>query len=64
MYLIFHVTSHDHVIERAREFVGGSTFSYVTTLISLVTLSIVMAEIKLFNSHVTCREHVLKALVK
>ena len=63
MYLIFHVTSHDHVTERAWEFVVGSTFSYVTTLISLVALSIVMVEIWLFNSHMTCRENVLKAHV-
>ena len=45
MYLICHVTSHDHFIERACEFIGGNSLCYVTTLISLVTISIVMVVI-------------------
>ena len=45
MYLICHVTSHDHLIERACEFIGGNSLCYVTTLISLVTISIVMVVI-------------------
>ena len=45
MYLICHVTLHDHLIERACEFIGGNSLCYVTTLISLVTISIVMVVI-------------------
>ena len=44
MYLICHVTSHDHLIERTCEFMGRISLCYVTTLISLVTMSIVMVE--------------------
>ena len=45
MYLICHVNSHDHHIERAYKFMVGSCLCYVTTVINLVTISIVMLEI-------------------
>ena len=41
MYLICYVTSHDHFIQRACEFIGGNSLCYVTTLISLVNGGIV-----------------------
>ena len=44
MYLICHVTSHDHLIERAYKCMGGSSLCYDTTLISLATISIVMVD--------------------
>ena len=45
MYLICHVASLDHLIVRACEFIGGKSLCYITTLISLVTISIAMVEI-------------------
>ena len=48
MYLIYHVTSHGHLIERAYKFFGGNSLCYVTTLISLVAITIVMVEIQCF----------------
>ena len=45
MYLICHVTSHDHLIERTCELMGRNSLCYVNMLISLVTISIVMVEI-------------------
>ena len=45
IYLVCHVTSHEHLIERAYEFMGGNSICYVTTLISLVAISIEMVEI-------------------
>ena len=45
MYLICHVTSHDHLIERGCEFMGKNSLCYVTTLISLVTVSTLMVEL-------------------
>ena len=45
MYLICHVTSQDHLIERSYEIMVDSSLCYVTMLISLVTISIVMVEI-------------------
>ena len=49
MYLISDVTSHDNLIERTCEFTGRSSLYYVTMLISLVTISIVMVEINVFD---------------
>ena len=48
MYLIYHVTSHDHLIERSCEFMTQSSLWYVTAVISLVTISIVISEILYF----------------
>ena len=45
MYLIYHATSHDHLIKEPWEILGGSSLQYVTTLISLVTINIVIVEI-------------------
>ena len=45
MYLICHVTSDDHLIERACKRMGGNSLCYVTTPISLATISTVMVEI-------------------
>ena len=44
MDLICHVTSHDHLIEGSCAFVGDSSFQYVTTLTSLVTIGTVILE--------------------
>ena len=41
-YLICHVTLQDHSIEGLRGFLGVSSLSYVTALISLVTVTIVI----------------------
>ena len=41
MYLIYHLTLHDHLIEGSCEFMGG----YVTSLISLVTKSTVIVKL-------------------
>ena len=38
MYLLCHVTSQDHVIKGLYYFIGGSSFWYVNTLPSLVTI--------------------------
>ena len=65
MYLVCHVTSHDHLIERAYKFMGGSSLGYVTGLISLVlvTMSNVVVEISCYLiCHVTSHEHMLKEL--
>ena len=61
MYLICHVTSDDHLIERACKLMGGNSLCYVTTPISLATISIVMVDMFLF-CHVTSREHMFKGL--
>ena len=45
MYLIFHVTLHDHLIEESSEFIDGWALWYDTTLISLVTITIVIVKI-------------------
>ena len=45
MYLICQVASRDHLIEKACVFMGGNSLSYLTTLVSLVTICIVMIEI-------------------
>ena len=45
MDVICHMTSHDHLIEKACEFTGGNYLSYMTTLISLLNISIRMMEI-------------------
>ena len=45
MYLICHVTSHDHVIEGSCEFMGGNSLWYIINLRGLVTISIVIVEI-------------------
>ena len=51
MYLICHLTSHDHVIddhliEGSCKFTGGSSLRYVTTLITLVTVRIVKLTVR------------------
>ena len=45
MDVICHMTSHDHLIEKACEFTGGNYLSYITTLISLLNIIIRMMEI-------------------
>ena len=45
MYLICHVTSHDHPTEGSCKFIGGSLLRYVINLISLATKGIVIVEI-------------------
>ena len=45
MLLICHVSSYDHLIQGSYEFMGGSFMQYVTTLISIVTISTVTVEI-------------------
>ena len=45
MYLICHVTSHDHPIESSWKIVSGGSLCYVATLINLVTIVIVMMKI-------------------
>ena len=45
MYLIYHVTTLDHPIERSSKCLGGSTLCYLTMLKNLVTISILMVEI-------------------
>ena len=42
MYLIHHVMSHDHLIERSCKFMDGSSLCYVITMISLVTTVIAL----------------------
>ena len=59
MFLICHMTSPDHLIERACEFMGGNSLCYVTTLISLVTIGIVMVEMFLI-CHIISLEHMFK----
>ena len=54
MYLICHVTTHEHLIDGSCKFTGGSSLRYVT-LISLVTISIVSVEIIILICHVTSR---------
>ena len=61
MFLICHMTSPDHLIERACEFMGGNSLCYVTTLISLVTIGIVMVEMFLI-CHIISLEHMFKWL--
>ena len=45
MYLTFHVTLRDHLIQRVFEFMSGGSLYYVTALISLVIRRIVIVEI-------------------
>ena len=45
VYSICQMTSHNHIIEVSSEFMSWGSLRYVTTLISLVTISIVVAEI-------------------
>ena len=45
MYLICHMTLHNHLIERACEFMGRNSLCYVTKLINLVTMRFLMVEI-------------------
>ena len=58
MYLICQVASRDHLIEKACEFMGGNSLPYLTTLVSLVTISIVMIEICFSFCHLTSHEHI------
>ena len=46
MYLICHLTSHDHLIEGSCAVLDGSFLQYVTTLISHVTINIVIVELE------------------
>ena len=61
MYLICHVTLHEHIIQTANEFTGGSSLCYITTLISLEIINTVMMEMFLI-CHVTSREQIFKEL--
>ena len=44
-YLMYHVTLQNYIIEGSRNFMGGSSTWYVTTVPSLVTIDIVVVEI-------------------
>ena len=44
-YLIFHVTSQNHLIEGSCKFMGKTSLLYVTTIPSLVVIHIVVKEI-------------------
>ena len=48
MHLICRLNWHDHLIERWRDIMGGSSLCYATTVISLATLSIEMEKITCF----------------
>ena len=61
MYLNCHVTSHDNLSKGPCKFVGGSSWEYVTILVSLVTISIVIVEICFYLSH-DLSEHMFKGL--
>ena len=58
MYLIFHLTSQDHVTKGSYDSIGASSLRYITILTSLVTIGIVIREISICR--VTSRDHVLK----
>ena len=45
MYLICHVTLHDHLIVGSGTYMGGSFSQCVSTLVSLVNIGIVIVEI-------------------
>ena len=45
MYLICHMTSRDHFIEKSCKFMGESLLWFVTTLTILVTINIMIVEI-------------------
>ena len=45
MYLICHMYSHDQLIDSLYKFMGGSFLQYVTTLISLLTITSVIMKI-------------------
>ena len=51
MYLICHVTSGKHFIDRACEFMGGNSLCYITMPISLVTIGVVMVR---YVFHLSC----------
>ena len=48
MYLVCHLTTHEHPIEGSWEFMGGSSLWYVIILLSLVIINIVIVEMKCF----------------
>ena len=62
MYLICHMTSHDHLIERACEFMGGSSLCYVTTLMTCDHKHCDGGDIKFLICRLTSREHMFKGL--
>ena len=39
MYLICYMTSHNHLMEKSYQFIGGSSLRYLDTLISHLTIS-------------------------
>ena len=45
MYLICHMTLHDHIIEGSWKYMVGSSSKYVLTLVSLVNIGIIIVEI-------------------
>ena len=45
MYLLCHVSSHDHFTEGLCEFMGGNSLCYVTMVKILVTISTMIVEI-------------------
>lgn len=45
MYLICHVTLYQHLIAESCEFMGESSLKYVSNLISLVSISTMIAKI-------------------
>ena len=49
IYLIWYVTSYNHLIEGPYRCIGGSSFQYVTTLISFVIIIIVIVDICLYS---------------
>ena len=44
-YLLYHVSSQDHVIEGTDHFTGGSSEQYVTNLPSILATGIVVVKI-------------------
>ena len=42
VYLICHVTSHDHLIEGSCKFIGGSSLRYFTTVIGFMAIRFIV----------------------
>ena len=62
MYLICHVTSHNHLIDWSWRFMVGSSLQYFTALIILVTIDVVVVEMFLI-CHLTPHDHMFEGFV-
>ena len=64
MHLICHVTLHDHLIVGVGscKYMGVSSSKYVTTLVSLVNIDIMTAEILFSICQVASCEHMFKVM--